>query len=176
MGEARRDTLPAPSRCQGPEDVCLHPCCERELPEPAEGCDSALPGGSGCFSLSGLRSRFPVLPFDLVSHGPGAGLPQRRNSRLRDGVMSFFQRTCWPGWQWIGLFFLVPMLLLPSGRQVLERAWSGDAAKASCRWENPGPSAGSGTKPGLSVLAHISVRVRRLQSLPQSIGCKISPG
>lgn len=101
--------------------------------------------GQGVFPLSGLRSRFPVLPFDLVSHGPGAGLPQRRNSRLRDGVMSFFQRTCWPGWQWRGLF-LVPVLLLPSGRQVLERAWSGDAAKASCRWENPGP--GSGTKPG----------------------------
>lgn len=67
--------------------------------------------------------------------------PQRRNSRLRDGVMSFFQRTYWPGFQLRGLF-LVPALQ-SLARQVLEKPCSGDAAKTLCPRENLGQSDGT---------------------------------
>lgn len=106
VGEALgRTPCPHPAGARGQRMSVSIPPANGNSWSPPRAVIVPCPTARGVLSLFGLRSHFPALPFDLVSHGPGAGLPQRRNSRLRDGVMSFFQRTCRPGWQWKRAFF-----------------------------------------------------------------------
>lgn len=105
VGEAwRRTACPHPAGAGGQR---MSVCLSVSIP-PVNGNSQSLPGAVIVPCLQGegvFPSRFPVLPFDLLSHGPSSRLPQRRNSRLRAGVVSFFQRTCWPGSQWRKAFF-----------------------------------------------------------------------
>lgn len=140
MGEAWRKT------------PCPHPGARSQrrmsvsIP-PVNGNSQSLPravisppaGGRGCFSLSGLHSHFPVLPFDLLAHSPSLrGCPTGGTPDYRMGLCHFSSRCASLAFR---LFFMPALHSL--ARSIPEKHRGGDAAKTLCSSENLGQTDGS---------------------------------
>lgn len=85
-------------------------------------------GGRGCFSLSGLHSRFPVLPFDLLAHSPSLrGCPTGGTPDYGMGLCHFSSGRAGLAFSCEGLFLVLVLHSLAGS--IPEKPCGGDAAK-----------------------------------------------